>query len=57
MFRTKVAEKFESHILYSVTFFSNIMPSMKFFEKKNTVERGRLHDNLAHLYRVLDAQV
>jgi hypothetical protein len=30
MFQTKVVEKLETHILYSITFFPKIMPFMRY---------------------------
>jgi len=40
MFQTKVVEKLESHILYSITFVMKTVPFMRQCGK-NVVERGR----------------
>ena len=45
MFQTKVIEKTKVHILYSVFYFEN--RTVYVIKWKNTVVRGRTHDNMA----------
>jgi len=52
MFQTEVVDKIKTHILCSVTFFDyrTIYETMR----KNIVELGRTHDNIAHAHCMLD---
>ena len=52
MFQTKVVEKIKKHILCSVTFFEN--RAVYVIMRKNIVERGRPHDNMAHAHCMID---
>ena len=51
MLQTKVVEKIKTHILCSVPFFEN--RAVYVIMWKNIVERGRPHDNMAHVHCML----
>jgi hypothetical protein len=53
MFQTEVVEKIKTHILCSVTFFSKIMPFMRYVEIFCRVGQAT-DDNMAHAHCMLD---
>jgi hypothetical protein len=53
MFQTKVVEKIKTHILCSITFFSNIVPFLDNVEKYRKVGQAT-GGNMAHAHCMLD---
>jgi hypothetical protein len=54
MFQTKVVKKIKARNLFSVTFFSKIVPFMKYLEKYGKPGRQATDDNMAHTHCMLD---
>jgi len=52
MFYTKVVQKIKTHILCSI-FFSSECSAVYEIMWKNSVERGKLHDDMAHALHML----